>query len=187
MLTVKLLAAVNKATGSGDHRFEGMYIDISRGFCYVTNRALLVRVAINGKCSASKKAFRFIPLEYLKEIVRREKPGTVIEFDAKNNQIIAGASRFNMFDPDPGLPEAFFIALENHLKPSENDREFGFYAPQYLNLIESMLKAAGAGSLNRISPSLKIDWVAIPGGRRGPLVIQTASHGITAALMPMAV
>lgn len=186
MLTVKLLAVVNIATSSGDC-LEGMYIDISRGFCYVSNRVLLVRVVINGKCSKSKRAFRFIPLEYLKEIVKKEKPGTVIEFDAKNNQLIAGASRFNMFDPDPKLPESFFTSLEKHLKSSETDQEFGFYAPQYLNLIESMLKAAGAGSLNRISPSLKIDWVAIPGGRRGPLVIQTASHGITAALMPMAV
>lgn len=186
MLTVKLLAAVNKAVGTGEH-FERMYIDISKGFCYVTNRVLLVRVAINGKRSQSKKAFRFIPLEYLKEIVKKEKPGTVIEFDAKNNQLIAGASRFNMYDPDPRLPESFFASIEKFLTPSEKDQEFGFYAPQYLNLIESILKAAGAGSLNRVSPSLKIDWVAIPGGRRGPLVIDTASHGITAALMPMAV
>ena len=130
MLTVKLLAAVNKATGYGD-RLEGMYIDISKGFCYVSDRVLLVRVAINGKCSRSKKAFRFIPLEYLKEIVKKEKPGTVIEFDAKNNQLIAGASRFNMFDPDPELPESFFTSLEKHLKPSESNQEFGFYAPQY--------------------------------------------------------
>ena len=187
MLTVKLLAVVNRAAGSGDHRFEGMYIDISRGFCYVTNRVLLVRVAINGKCSASKKAFRFIPLEYLKEIVRREKQGTVIEFDVKNNQIIAGASRFNMFDPDPELPESFFTSFEKFLTPSEKDQEFGFYAPQYLNLIESILKAAGAGSLNRIGRGIKIDWLAFPGGRRAPLVIQTGSREISVALMPIAV
>ena len=186
MLTVKLLAAVNKATGSDD-RLEGMYIDISKGFCYVTNRVLLVRVAINGKRSQSKKAFRFVPLEYLKEIAKKEKPGTVIQFDAKNNQLIAGASRFNMYDPDPKLPESFLASFEKFLTPTEKDQEFGFYAPQYLNLIESILKAAGAGSLNRISNSIKIDWVAIPGGRRGPLVVDTASHGITAALMPMAV
>lgn len=186
MLTVKLLAAVNKATGSDD-RLKGMYIDISKGFCYVSDRVLLVRVAINGKCNKSKKAFRFVPLEYLKEIAKKERPSTAIEFDAKNNQLIAGASRFNMYDPDPKLPESFFASIEKFLTPSEKDQEFGFYAPQYLNLIESILKAAGAGSLNRVSPSLKIDWVAIPGGRRGPLVIDTASHGITAALMPMAV
>ena len=111
MLTVKLLAAVNKATGSGD-RFEGMYIDISKGFCYVTNRVLLVRVAINGKYSQSKKAFRFVPFESLKEIVKKEKPGTVIQFDAKNNQLIVGASRFDMYDPDTNLPESFFTSLE---------------------------------------------------------------------------
>lgn len=133
MLTVKLLAALNKATGSDD-RLTGMYIDISKGFCYVSDRVLLVRVAINGKCSKSKKAFRFVPFEYLKEIAKKEKPSTVLEFDAKNNQLIAGA-----------------------------------------------------GSLNRISNNIKIDWVASPGGRRGPLVIDTALHGITAALMPMAV
>lgn len=186
MLTVKLLAAINKATGSDD-RLKGMYIDISKGFCYVSDRVLLVRVTINGKCSKSKKAFRFVPFEYLKEIAKKEKPGTVIEFDAKNNQLIAGASRFNMYDPDPRLPESFFASIEKFLTPSEKDQEFGFYAPQYLNLIESILKAAGAGSLNRISNNIKIDWVAIPGGRRGPLVIDTALHGITAALMPMAV
>lgn len=102
------------------------------------------------------------------------------------------AEAFNEIEPadtmdgdDPAVFTSY--SLEKFLTPSEKDQEFGFYAPQYLNLIESILKAAGAGSLNRISNNIKIDWVAIPGGRRGPLVIDTALHGITAALMPMAV
>lgn len=181
MLTVKLLKVMSKVSGG---RFEGLYIDLDKGAAYATNGALLVKAEISGLSARVKVPFRFVPFDLLEAALKQEKPGEMVCFDAEKNEIVIGGSRILMSELNNPAP--YFTSFERVLTPKK-EQEFGFYAPQYLNLIESILKAAGAGSLNRISNNIKIDWCAIPGGRRGPLVIDTASHGITAALMPMAV
>lgn len=105
-----------------------------------------------------------------------------------NYRYYAQASVKRTFKGLTVIAEAF-----NEIEPADtmdgdDPAVFTSYSFEYQDQDGSAIaEYSSAGSLNRISSSIKIDWCAIPGGRRGPLIIETASHGITAALMPMAV
>lgn len=178
MLTVKLLKVMSKVSGG---RFEGIYIDLDKGVAYATNGALLVRAEISGLSARVKAPFRFVPFDLLEAALKQEKPGEMVCFDVEKNELVIGGSRILMSELNNHTP--YFTSFERVLTPKK-EQEFGFYAPQYLNLIDAALKAAGAGSLN---DALNSAWYMFAGGRRGPLIIETGLHGITAALMPMAV
>lgn len=178
MLTVKLLKVMSKVSGG---RFEGLYIDLDKGVAYATNGILLISAEISGLSARVKTPFRYTPFGLLDSLIQQEKPSEAVFFNAKEDALEIGENRIGMFELENLEP--IFTSFEEVVTPKK-EQEFGFYAPQYLNLIDAALKAAGAGSLN---DSISSDWYMFAGGRRGPLVIDTASHGITAALMPMAV